>query len=111
VSIRTLQGRIVLPFEGSGPHVALIQHGATIKAGRLWYDKQRKQFYLLVCLEQEIADATPEVQQAILGVDVGQRYLAVTATVTEESQFFSGTTVQDESRPLRPATETTSAQR
>jgi putative transposase len=93
VSIRTLRGRIVLPFEGYGPHVALIQHGANIKAGRLWYDKQRKQFYLLVCLEREIADPTPEVQQAILGVDVGQRYLAVTATLTEESQFFSGKTV------------------
>jgi len=73
--------------------MALIQHGANIKAGRLWYDKQRKQFYLLVCLEREIADPTPEVQQAILGVDVGQRYLAVTATLTEESQFFSGKTV------------------
>lgn len=94
VSIRTLQGRIVLPFEGYGPHVALIRHGATIKAGRLWFDKQHKRFYLLVCLELEIADPTPEVQQTILGVDVGQRYLAVTATVTEESQFFSGKTVR-----------------
>ena len=94
VSIRTLQGRIVIPFEGYGPHVALIQHGATIKAGRLWYDKQRKRFNLLVCLEREIADATPEEQQAFLGVDVGQRYLAVTAAVTEESQFFSGKTAR-----------------
>ncbi len=95
VSIRTLQGRTVLPFEGYAPHVALIQHGATIKGGKLWYNKSRKQFYLLVCLEREIADPTPEMQRTILGVDVGQRYLAVTATLTEKSQFFSGKTVRE----------------
>jgi putative transposase len=95
VSMRTLQGRAVLPYEGYAPHVALIQRGATIKGGKLWYDKSRKQFYLLVCLEREIADPAPEKQRAILGVDVGQRYLAVTATLTEKSQFFSGKAVRE----------------
>ena len=39
VSVLTLQGRLVLPYHGYTPHVALIQHGSTIKAAKLWYDK------------------------------------------------------------------------
>ena len=32
---------------------ALIQKGAEIGAAKLWYDKPKKQFYLLVSLEIE----------------------------------------------------------
>ena len=95
VSVLTLQGRLVLPYQGYTKHVALIQHGSTIKAARLWYDKPRKQFYLLVSLETEVADPTPAVQQHVVGMDVGQRYLATTATFTNTSQFFSGKQVRD----------------
>jgi IS605 OrfB family transposase len=35
------------------------------------------------------------MQRTILGVDVGQRYLAVTSTLTEKSQFFSGKAVRE----------------
>ena len=38
VSVLTLQGRIILPFQGYDPHVALIQQGATIGAAKLYYD-------------------------------------------------------------------------
>src|SRR5436853_5333159 len=48
ISIRTLERRIVIPYRGYEKYVALIQHRSSIKAGRLWYDKQHKQFYLLV---------------------------------------------------------------
>ncbi len=94
VSIMTLQGRVILDYKGYTPHVALIQHGATIGAAKLWYDKPRKQFYLLIALELEIADPTPTVQQQVVGVDVGQRYLATTTTLEGKSHFFSGKAVR-----------------
>jgi putative transposase len=94
VSVLTLQGRVIVPYTGYDKHVALIQHGAEIGAAKLWYDKPRKQFYLLVSLEIEVADPTPEHHSKVVGVDVGVRYLAVTATTTNETQFFSGKRVR-----------------
>jgi len=94
VSILSLQGRVILDYKGYAPHVALIQHGATIGAAKLWYDKPHKQFYLLVSLEIEVADPTPTIQQQVVGVDVGQRYLATTATLEGKSHFFSGKAVR-----------------
>ncbi len=94
VSILTLQGRVIVGYQGYAQHLALIQKGATIGAAKLWYDRPHKQFYLLVALEVEVAEPTPEVQQHIVGVDVGQRYLAVTATLSEKSHFFSGKAVR-----------------
>jgi predicted transposase len=94
VSILTLQGRIILDYKGYDPHIALIQHGATIGAARLWYDKPHKQFYLLVSLQVKVADPTPTVQQQVVGVDVGQRYLATVATLDNHSTFYSGKAVR-----------------
>jgi IS605 OrfB family transposase len=94
VRMSTLQGCIVVSYQGYNSHITLIQHGASIGGAKLCYDKPHKQFYLLVSLELEIAEPTPEVQQTVVGVDVGQRYLAATATITEESQFFSGKAVR-----------------
>jgi len=94
VSILTLQGRVIVGYQGYSRHVALLQHGATIKAAQLWYNKPHKQFYLLVALEVEVAEPTQTTQQQVVGVDVGQRYLATTATLSEKSQFFSGKAVR-----------------
>ncbi len=90
VSILTLCGRIILPYTGYSEHVALIKHGARLGAAQLWYDHPRKQFYLLVSLEREIADPTPEQQTGVVGVDVGIRYLAVTQTTHGGPTFYSG---------------------
>jgi len=94
VSILTLSGRVIVPYTGYDKHVALIQHGAHIGAAKLWYDKPKKQFYLLVTLEITVAEPTPESHQAVVGVDVGQRYLAVTATPNNETSFYSGKAVR-----------------
>src|SRR6266704_2137510 len=94
VSILTLDGRVILPYTGYSKHVALLQHGASIGAAKLWYDKPRKQFYLLVTLELEVADPSPESHKQVVGVDVGQRYLAVTATPTNDASFYSGKQVR-----------------
>jgi len=94
VSILTLDGRLILDYTGYNLHVALIRQGAMIGAAKLWYDKPHKQFYLLVSLEIEVAEPTPTIQQQVVGVDVGQRYLATTATLSGESHFFSGKAVR-----------------
>src|SRR5436189_4875182 len=90
VSILTLEGRVVVCYTGYEQHLALIQHGAHIGAAKLWYDKPRKQFYLLVALELDVPEPTPDTHQHIIGVDGGQRYLAVTAKRTHGRSFYSG---------------------
>jgi putative transposase len=94
VSILTLSGRVIVPYLGYHKHVALLRQGASIGAAKLWYDKPRKQFYLLVSLEVEVADPIPETHQRVIGVDVGQRYLAVTATPENSASFYSGKAVR-----------------
>jgi len=94
VSILTLDGRVVVSYTGYEKHLALLQHGAHLGAAKLWYDKPRKQFYLLVTLELEVADPTPETHQHVVGVDVGQRYLAVTARLDNGTSFYSGKQVR-----------------
>ncbi len=93
LSLLTLDGRVVVPYTGYDKHVALIQKGAEIGAAKLWFDKPRKQFYLLVSLEIEGADPTPQTHTGIVGVDVGVRYLAVTATTRGGHSFHTGKTV------------------
>src|SRR5215469_2424326 len=94
VSVLTLQGRIILPYQGYDQHVALIHHGATIGGAKLWYDKAHKQFYLLVSLELELPDPTPDMLPEVVGVDVGMRYLATTATLSNRSRFYPGKRVR-----------------
>jgi putative transposase len=90
VSVLTLHGRIIVSYQGYERHVALIQHGATIGGGKLWYDTAHKQFYLLVSLELEVPEPTPDMLPSVVGVDVGQRYLATTATLANRSRFYPG---------------------
>ncbi|HEY6409461.1 MAG TPA: transposase, partial [Ktedonobacteraceae bacterium] len=90
VSILTLSGRVIVPYAGYHEHVALIARSARLGAAKLWYDQPKKQFYLLVSLEVEVADPTPETQTGVAGVDVGVRYLAVTATTRGDRSFHAG---------------------
>jgi len=94
MSILTLDGRVIVPYTGYKRHVDLIEHGAPLGAAKLWYDKPRKQFYLLVTLELEVETPTPETHQHVVGVDVGQRYLAVTAQLDNGASFSSGKAVR-----------------
>src|SRR5258708_29813967 len=98
VSILSLNGRVILPYTGYAWHVALIQQGqeggAHIGAAKLWYDKPRKTFYLLVSLEVAVADPIPEAHQPVVGVDAGQKYLAVATDIANHTQFFPGRAVR-----------------
>jgi len=90
VSVLTLCGRVIVPYTGYREHLALLAGGAHIGAAKLWYDKPKKQFYLLVSLEVEVADPAPEMHTNVVGVDVGMRQLAVTATTRADQSFHSG---------------------
>lgn len=94
VSVLTLSGRVLVPYTGYDKHVALIQQGAQIGAAKLWYDKPKKRFSLLVSLEIETTDPLPKQHHEIVGVDVGMRYLATTTTPHNHAQFFSGKRVR-----------------
>jgi putative transposase len=90
LSILTLSGRVIVPYAGYHKHVALLARGARIGAAKLWYDQPKKHFYLLVSLEVEVAEPTPDTHSGVAGVDVGVRYLAVTTTTKGEHSFHSG---------------------
>jgi putative transposase len=94
VSLLTLRGRIHVPYQGYTRHLALVQQGASIGGAKLWYDRAKKRFYLLVSLIIETPDPQPSDQRHILGVDVGQRYLATVATLGNGAEFYSGKEVR-----------------
>jgi IS605 OrfB family transposase len=90
VSLLTLSGRIHVAYRGYGKHVALLQQGVTVGGAKLWYDRSKKRFYLLVSLIVETPDPVTISPREVVGVDVGQRYLATVATTTGGSLFYSG---------------------
>ncbi|MGH2496113.1 MAG: RNA-guided endonuclease InsQ/TnpB family protein [Ktedonobacteraceae bacterium] len=94
VSVGTLNGRILIPYQGYDKHLALIQHGTRIGDAKLWYDTPKKTFYLLVSLKIDMPDpACTQLQEAV-GIDVGIRYLAVTSTETGAATFHAGKRVR-----------------
>ncbi|MBI0447178.1 RNA-guided endonuclease TnpB family protein [Deinococcus sp. DB0503] len=97
VSISTLNGRLVLPYEGYAKHLEYIAQGADIGAGKLWYSKVRKQYFLLVPLSMELPDPEPTAHKQVVGVDVGMRYFAVASSTSNKTLFKSG------KAPLRKA--------
>src|SRR6266699_4832729 len=111
VSILTLSCRIHVPYQGWSRHVTLFHAGATFGAAKLWYDRGRKRFYLLVTLTIEIPDPTPESQRQIVGVDVGSRYLATVATVGKGAQFYSGNVLHLSAHRTSPAKRSTTTAR
>jgi putative transposase len=94
VSLLTLAGRIQVPYQGWTRHVALLQAGAILGGAKLWDDRSKQRFSLLVSLTLEPPAPTPERQCQVLGVDVGNRYLATTATLDNGAQFYSGKEVR-----------------
>src|SRR5215831_16365105 len=83
-----------MPYTGYAKPVALIQRSAQIGATKLWYDKPRKQFYGLVSVEVMVADPTTQTHRQVVGVDVGQRYLAVATHTQNRTAFYGGKKVR-----------------
>lgn len=90
VSVSTLNGRLVLPYEGYAKHLEYIAQGAGIGAGKLWYDKRKKQYFLLVPLLIELPDPEPTTHKQVVGVDVGMRYFATASNTSGKTLFKSG---------------------
>ncbi len=90
VSLITLSERIIVSYLGYSKHLDLIKNGSQIGAAKIYYSRGNKTYYLLVSLEVELPELKPENITKIKGVDVGQRYLAVSAGIDNSSQFFSG---------------------
>ena len=94
VSVLTLSGRLVLPYQGWSRHVAWMGQGAQIGGAKLWYDRAKGRFYLLVSLTLTTPDPTPATLSEVMGIDVGQRYLATVTTPHNHTQFYSGKQVR-----------------
>src|SRR6266436_5139383 len=67
VSVGTLNGRISIPYQGYDEHLVLIRQGATIGDAKLWYDRQKKTFYLLVSLSIDVSEPTYEQFKEVVG--------------------------------------------
>ncbi|WP_189065975.1 RNA-guided endonuclease InsQ/TnpB family protein [Deinococcus seoulensis] len=81
VSVMTLEGRMTLGYAGWSTHLEDLQRPDTeIGAAKLWYDRPKKQWYLLVAYTVEKPVVVGELKQ-VVGVDVGQRYHAVTKVI------------------------------
>src|SRR5215467_6916128 len=96
VSLLTRAGRIHIPDLGWTRHVALLQAGSSLGGAKLWYDRSKQRFFLLVSLTITTPDPTPARQHQIVGIDVGQRYLATVATLDNRAQFSSGKEVRNQ---------------
>ena len=108
VSLITLSGRIKVNYSGYNKHLELIKKGVEIGAAKIWYDKTKKTYYLLVSLNLEIPEIKPEDIEQIKGVDVGQRYLAVATSTKNQTQFFSGKKVMHKANKYHKARKTLS---
>ena len=94
VSVNTLSGRLVLSYQGWHRHVTWLQQGVAIGGAKLWYDRGGKRFYLLVSLTIETQGPLPADVPQVLGIDLGQRYLATLTTPDNHTQFYSGKQVR-----------------
>ena len=103
VSLITLSGRIKVNYSGYSKHLELIKSGTEIGAAKIWYDKPKKNYYLLVSLNLEVLEIKPEDIKKIKGVDVGQRYLAVATNTSNQTQFFSGKQVKHKANKYHKA--------
>lgn len=95
VSVITLDGRIKVNYQSYSKHLEMINSGvARIGTAKLWYSKPTKTYYLLISMEVEVPELTSSDINRVMGVDVGQRYIAVTADTQNKAQFFSGKQVR-----------------
>lgn len=106
VSLITLSGRIKVNYSGYSKHLELIKSGTEIGAAKIWYDKTKKNYYLLIGLSLEVPELKPEDIKQVKGVDVGQRYLAVATDTQDKTQFFSGKEIRHKSNKYHKARKT-----
>ena len=109
MSLLTLAGRIHVPYQGWSRHVALLQAGARLGGAKLWYDRGKQRFFLLVRLAVVTPDPTPARQHQIVGIDVGSRSPFCRGDPGEPGSVLLGKGDTLEGGPLCPPAKTTSA--
>jgi putative transposase len=106
VSIITLQGRIVAPYDGYNKHLGLIANGAKIGAAKIVHQRSSKTYYLMVSVEVETPEIDPLKITRVSGVDVGMRYLAVETDLKNKSKFYSGKEARHKANRYQKARQT-----
>ncbi|AXH01080.1 transposase (plasmid) [Deinococcus wulumuqiensis] len=90
VSVGTLSGRLVLECDGYQKHLDLIAQGVETGAAKLYYQRSKKQYYLIVALSIDVPDPQPADHPLVVGVDVGQRYHFVAQSNQGGTMFQAG---------------------
>ncbi|MEG4809802.1 transposase [Microcoleus sp. F8-D3] len=106
VSINTLNGRVVVSYNGYNKHLALIAKCPKIGAAKIVYQRSSKTYYLMVSLEIETLEVDPKKIARVSGVDVGQRYLAVETDLQNKSKFYSGKSARHKANRYHKARQT-----
>ena len=106
VSINTLNGRVVVSYNGYHKHIALIANCPNIGAAKIVYQRSSKTYYLMVSLEIETLEIDPTKISRVSGVDVGQRYLAVETDLQNKSKFYSGKSARHKANRYHKARQT-----
>lgn len=106
VSINTLNGRIVVSYDGYNKHLNLIKNCAKIGAAKIVYYRSTKTYYLMVSLEIELSNPDPTKITRVAGVDVGQRYLAVETDLNSKCKFYSGKAARHKANRYHKARQT-----
>jgi putative transposase len=94
VSLITLSGRIVVPYFGYNKHLNWIKESLSIGAAKIFYNKPTKTYYLIVSLVISVPKVEPTTISRVVGVDVGQRVLAVVGGTDNKSKFFRGKAIR-----------------
>lgn len=94
VSIGTLDGRLVLEYDGYAKHLTSIQQGCETGAAKLSHQKSKRQYFLIVALNLDLPDPQPTDHENVVGVDVGQRYHFVATDQNGKSLFEKGAAVR-----------------
>ncbi|MEG4496800.1 transposase [Microcoleus sp. F10-C6] len=106
VSINTLNGRVVVSYNGYNKHLALIAKCPKIGVAKIVYQRSSKTYYLMVILEIETLEIDPTKITRVSGVDVGQRYLAVETDLQNKSKFYSGKSARHKANRYHKARQT-----
>ncbi len=92
LSIKTLSLRIKVDFSGYNKHLELLkltEDKLEIGTAKIWYCKSSKTYYLLVSMTMNLPELKATDVTQVLGVDLGQRYLAVSTDTQNNICFCS----------------------
>lgn len=91
-SLMAQDGRIKTSFTGYTKHLNWLQTGKLGEA-KVWYDRSKKNYYLLVSVTLPTADLKPTDIKEIRGIDLNQRNISVSTTHQNKTRFQSGDSV------------------